>query len=74
GTVQTRKIQMRGRTLTLSAEEIVPGGRRVHRLQWRPAQARDSARGALRSRPAGTASRKTGRKPAGSKRAARKST
>ena len=39
GTVQTRRIQMRGRTLTLSAEEVVPGGRRVHRLQWRPAGA-----------------------------------
>jgi hypothetical protein len=37
GTVQVRKVQMRGRTLTLSAEEPVPGGRRVHRLQWRPA-------------------------------------
>jgi Lipocalin-like domain len=37
GTLQTRKIQMRGRTLTLSAQEQVPGGVRVHRLQWRPA-------------------------------------
>ena len=37
GTVQVRKVQMRGRTLTLSAEEPVPGGLRVHRLQWRPA-------------------------------------
>lgn len=40
GTVQTRKIHMRGHTLTLSAEEAVPGGVRVHRLQWRPASAR----------------------------------
>ncbi len=37
GTVQTRRIQLRGRTLTLSAEEVVPDGLRVHRLQWRPA-------------------------------------
>jgi hypothetical protein len=37
GTVQVRRIQMTGRRLTLSAEEVVPGGRRVHRLQWRPA-------------------------------------
>ncbi|HEX6657770.1 MAG TPA: lipocalin-like domain-containing protein [Ilumatobacter sp.] len=37
GTVQTRRIQMRGRQLTLSAHEAVPGGVRVHRLQWRPA-------------------------------------
>jgi hypothetical protein len=39
GTVQTRRIQLRGRTLTLSAHEAVPGGVRVHRLQWRPAGA-----------------------------------
>ena len=37
GTVQVRRIQMSGRRLTLSAEEVVPGGLRVHRLQWRPA-------------------------------------
>ncbi len=37
GTVQVRKIQMTGRRLTLSAEEAVSGGLRVHRLQWRPA-------------------------------------
>ena len=37
GTVQTRRIQMRGRQLTLSAHEAVPGGVRVHRLQWQPA-------------------------------------
>ena len=37
GTLQTRRIQMRGHTLTLSAQEAVPGGVRVHRLQWRPA-------------------------------------
>lgn len=39
GTVQTRRIQMRGHTLTLSAHEAVAGGTRVHRLQWRPAGA-----------------------------------
>jgi Lipocalin-like domain len=39
GTVQVRDIEMRGRTLTLSALESVPGGARVHRLQWRPAKA-----------------------------------
>jgi hypothetical protein len=72
GTVQTRKIQMRGRTLTLSAEEIVPGGRRVHRLQWRPAQAQVTPRGASRGRPVRTASRKSVRKTAGGKSAARK--
>ena len=37
GTVQVRRIQMRGRQLTLSAEESVAGGVRIHRLQWRPA-------------------------------------
>jgi len=37
GTVQVRRIQMRGRQLTLSAEEAVASGQRVHRLQWRPA-------------------------------------
>jgi hypothetical protein len=37
GTVQTRRIRMRGRQLTLSAEETVVDGTRVHRLQWRPA-------------------------------------
>jgi hypothetical protein len=37
GTVQTRLIQMRGHTLTLSAQEKVAGGVRIHRLQWRPA-------------------------------------
>lgn len=72
GTVQTRKIQMRGRTLTLSAEEIVPGGRRVHRLQWRPAQPQMPPRGTLRARAARAAGRKTVRKTAGSKSAARK--
>jgi len=72
GTVQTRRIQMRGRTLTLSAEEVVPGGMRVHRLQWRPAQAHESARGALRSKPAGAASKQTVKKAAGGKMAVRK--
>jgi hypothetical protein len=37
GTLQARRIQMRGHTLTLSAQEAAPGGVRVHRLQWRPA-------------------------------------
>ena len=37
GTVQVRRIQMRGRQLTLSAIEPVANGQRVHRLQWRPA-------------------------------------
>jgi hypothetical protein len=37
GTVQVRRIQMRGRQLTLSAVETVANGQRVHRLQWRPA-------------------------------------
>ena len=37
GTLQTRRIQMRGHTLTLSAQETGPDGVRVHRLQWRPA-------------------------------------
>jgi hypothetical protein len=59
GTVQTRKIQMRGRTLTLSAEEVVPGGLRVHRLRWRPAPAQKSARPALRASLAGAASSRT---------------
>ena len=73
GTVQARNIHMRGRTLTLSAVEAVPGGLRVHRLQWRPAQARESARGALRGKPAATASSKTVKKSAGGRVAARKS-
>jgi Lipocalin-like domain len=77
GTVQTRKIQMRGRTLTLSAEEVVPGGLRMHRLQWRPAQAQVPARGALRTRSVSSASvkavKKAARKTAGSEGAARKS-
>ena len=37
GTVQVRRIRMRGRQLTLSAEEPVADGVRIHRLQWRPA-------------------------------------
>ena len=39
GTVQVRRVQLRGRRLTLSAEEPVAGGVRVHRLEWRPAGA-----------------------------------
>jgi hypothetical protein len=45
---------------------------RVHRLQWRPAQAHESARGALRSKPAGAASKQTAKKAAGGKMAVRK--
>jgi hypothetical protein len=37
GTVQVRKINFSDQLLTLSAEEVVPGGLRIHRLQWRPA-------------------------------------
>jgi hypothetical protein len=37
GTVQTRKIRMQGARLTLSADEPVEGGLRVHRLAWRAA-------------------------------------
>jgi len=37
GTVQTRRIRMQGARLTLSAEESVEGGVRVHRLTWRAA-------------------------------------
>jgi Lipocalin-like domain len=73
GTVQTRRIQMRGRTLTLSAEEIVPGGRRVHRLQWCPAPSQVSAPGAMRGRPIRATGRKSVKKTAGSKSAARRS-
>ena len=51
GTVQVRNIEMKGRALTLSALEPVPGGVRVHRLQWRPAKAtseRSLRQGAVR--------------------------
>jgi hypothetical protein len=48
GTVQVRKIQMTGRRLTLSAEEVAPGGLRVHRLQWRPAVKPGASDGAAR--------------------------
>ncbi len=44
GTIQTRSIRMRGRTLTLSAEEPVADGTRVHRLQWQSAGDDRSAR------------------------------
>jgi hypothetical protein len=50
GTVQVRKIDFSEKTLTLSAEEVVPGGLRIHRLQWRPA-----AQPADVGRPAGKA-------------------
>ena len=39
GTVQVRNIDMKGRLLTLSANEPVPEGMRIHRLRWRPAKA-----------------------------------
>ncbi|HEX7374969.1 MAG TPA: lipocalin-like domain-containing protein [Steroidobacteraceae bacterium] len=39
GTVQVRRLQMRGRTLTTLSVETVPNGQRVHRLVWRPARA-----------------------------------
>jgi Lipocalin-like domain len=48
GTVQVRRIQFSGRRLTLSAEEPVAGGRRVHRLQWRPAVQPKDSEGAMR--------------------------
>jgi len=35
GTVQLREARLADRTLTLSAEEAVPGGVRRHRLSWR---------------------------------------
>lgn len=38
GTVQMRGLQMRGRTLTTTSVEPVPGGHRLHRLEWRPAR------------------------------------
>jgi hypothetical protein len=50
GSVQVRKVQMRGRRLTLSAEERVPAGLRVHRLLWRPAGV-DPAGAGLPGRP-----------------------
>jgi hypothetical protein len=37
GTVQVRRLQLRGRSLTTSTEEARAGGVRVHRLQWRSA-------------------------------------
>jgi hypothetical protein len=39
GTVQIRRLQLRGRTLTTLSIENLPEGRRVHRLVWRPAEA-----------------------------------
>jgi hypothetical protein len=57
GTIQTRRIQMRGRTLTLSAHEEVQGGTRVHRLQWRPAGAAFVA--TARSKPLATTRSRT---------------
>jgi len=35
GTLQLRAARLTGRTLTLSAEEAVPGGIRRHQLRWR---------------------------------------
>jgi hypothetical protein len=60
GTVQTRRIQMRGRQLTLSAHEAVQGGERVHRLQWRPTGPAWPAR----TRGTATKSRAAGRRQA----------
>lgn len=40
GTVQLRDAKLSGRTLTLSAAEEVPGGRRLHRLVWQRASKR----------------------------------
>jgi len=37
GTLQVRRLQLRGRTLTVSTEESMTGQKRVHRLQWQPA-------------------------------------
>lgn len=35
GSVQVRAVRLSGHSLTLSAEEPVSGGTRVHKLQWR---------------------------------------
>jgi hypothetical protein len=35
GTLQVRKARLTSSTLTLSAEEVLPGGVRLHRLVWR---------------------------------------
>ena len=50
GTVQVRKIRMQAGRLTLSADEPVEGGLRVHRLTWRPAGTAPIARPAGASR------------------------
>jgi hypothetical protein len=48
GTLQVRQLQMRGSTLTVFTEEAAPAGKRVHRLQWRPARAPRNSRSSLR--------------------------
>jgi hypothetical protein len=45
GTPQLRDARLSGRTLTLSAAEDVPGGRRVHRLIWQRVPKRSSSPG-----------------------------
>jgi len=58
GSVQWRKATLRGRTLTLSVEEPVADGLRVHRLVWqRPRRTAALRRPAALSRA--TASRRT---------------
>ena len=48
GTLQVRRLQLRGRTLTVSTEESLTGQKRVHRLQWRPANPPASAKSRVR--------------------------
>jgi hypothetical protein len=48
GTPQLRDATLSGRTLTLSAAEDVPGGRRVHRLVWQRAPKRETVPGGKR--------------------------
>jgi hypothetical protein len=53
GTLQVRRIQLRGRTLTVSTEDALTGQRRVHRLRWRPAVPPDSAARATKRKSTG---------------------
>ena len=46
GTVQVRRLQLRGHTLTTLTVENLPAGQRVHRLDWRPARVPVVVRGA----------------------------
>lgn len=48
GTLQVRQLQMHGSTLTVFTEESVPAGKRVHRLQWRPARSPGHSRSSHR--------------------------